>query len=210
MRQAAGFSALCSNWKVEDPWQLDVAAIRASNCFANSYWGASLMHCMLDWAGLLWPNAVHPPDSASLGVSWKELVLSLMLHLQCYLPVHRKVPPDGHCFAWARSDTEARAFNYSWNEVATQFSSMFSQFASLCGHAVIPEHVKRARICALYRQGAGSCVFGLSPRPAFPKQDQVAQIVQVAFQKNFRTCAYNWWPPIDLPVSMATASWFME
>ena len=52
--------------------------------------------------------------------------------------------------------------------------------------------------CALYRQSAGSCVFGLSPRPAFPKQDQVAKIVQMAFQKNFRTCAYNWWPPIDL------------
>ena len=127
-----------------------------------------------------------------------ELVLSFMLHIQCYLPVHRKAPPDGHCFAWARSDTEVHAFNYSWNEIATQFSSMFSQFASLCGRAVMPNHAKRARICALYRQGAGSCVFGLSPRPAFPKQDQVPQIVQVAFQKIFRTCAYNWWPPIDL------------
>ena len=127
-----------------------------------------------------------------------ELVLSFMMYSHCYLPVHRRTSPDGHCFAWARSDTEAHAFYYSWNEIATQFASMFSQFASLCGHDVLPAHAKRARICALYRQGAGSCVFGLKPRPAFPKQDQVAKVIQMAFQKNFRTCAYNWWPPVDL------------
>ena len=147
MRQATHFSALCSRWTVDAPGKLDVAAIRANNCFDHSYWGASLMHCMLDWAGQIqWPNSLHPPDSADLGVSWMELVLSFMLYIQCYLPVHRKAPPDGHCFAWARSDTEAHAFNYSWNEIASQISSMFSQFASLCGHAVMPNHAKRARI----------------------------------------------------------------
>ena len=199
MRQAAHFSSQCSNWTVDEAWQLDVAAIRVDNCFDHSYWSSSLMHCILDWAGQIrWPLSLGPPTPVNIGVSWMELVLSFMLYTQCYLPVHRKVLPDGHCFAWARSDAEAHAFNYSWNEVASQFSSMFSQFASLSGHEVLPAHAKRARICALYRQGAGSCVFGLVPRPAFPNQDQVATIVQMAFQKHFRTCAYNWWPPLVL------------
>ena len=202
MRNAASFSELRSKWTIELAWQLDAPAIRDNNCFDYSYWGSSLMHHMLDWAGQIrWPQSLDPPCPADAGVSWMELVLSFMLYTQCYLPVHRKAPPDGHCFAWARSDSEAHAFNYSWNEVASQFSSMFSQFVSLCGHPALPDHVKRARISALYRQGAGSCVFGLVPRPAFPKQDQVATIVQMAFQKKFRTCAYNWWPPIDLSTS---------
>ena len=199
MRQAAHFSALCSNWTVDNPWTLEVPAIQAQNYFEHSYWGTSMMQCLLDWAGRLqWPNRDHRSDSADMGVSWMELVLSFMLFSQCYLPVHRRTPPDRHSFAWARNDTEAHAFSYSWNEIATQFASIFSQFTSLCGHDVVPAHAKRARICALYRQGAGSCVFGLKPRPAFPHQAQVTEIVKVTFQKNFRACAYNWWPPIDL------------
>ena len=129
-----------------------------------------MMLCLLDWASQIqWPNIDHPPDSADIGVSWMELVRSFMMYTQCYLPVHRKAPPEGHCFAWARSDTEAHAFNYSWNEIATQFASMFSQFASLCGHDVMPAHAKRARICALYRQGAGSCVFWPEAKTCIPE-----------------------------------------
>ena len=168
MRNANHFSVLCSRWSIEVSWQLDEAAIRANNCFDYSYWGSSLMRHMLDWAGQIqWPRSSDLPSPADSGVSWMELVLSFMLYMQCYLPVHRKTPPDGHCFAWARSDTEAHAFNYSWNEVASQFSSIFSQFVSLRGRSVLPNHVKRARVSALYRQGAGSCVFGLVPGQYF-------------------------------------------
>ena len=207
MRQAAHFSALCSSWKVDAPWILDATAIREQNFFTHSYWGTSMMLCLLDWASQLqWPGAEQHTEVADMGVSWMELVLSFMMYSRCFLPVHRRTPPAGHCFAWARSDTEAHAFNYSWNEIATQFAAMFGQFASLCGHDVIPSHAKRARICALYRQGAGSCVFGLKPRPVFPKQTLVAEVVQTAFQKHFRTCAYNWWPPLDLPTQTETCS----
>ena len=69
--------------------------------------------------------------------------------------------------------------------VRTQFASMFSEMVSLCGIPVLPQHIHRARICALYRQGAGSCVFGLSHRPSFPHQDKVAEVVSNAFQIAF-------------------------
>ena len=167
--------------------------------------------CMLDWAcQLQWPGDAQLAPLALIGVVWMELALSFMMYSQCYLPIHRKIPPDGHSFAWARSAADAAAFNYySWNEVATQFSSMFGQLVSLSGHDILPPYVKRARVCALYRQGAGSCVLGLSLRPVFPHQKQVAEVVQAAFQKNFRTCAYNWWPPIDLssPTGLCHFQW---
>ena len=87
-------------------------------------------------------------------------------------------------FAWARSQAEALAFRYTWNECAAQFATIFAQAVSLCGHQVWPAHVQRARICSLYRQGAGTCVNGLSHRPAFPSQDKVASLIQAEFQQS--------------------------
>lgn len=135
-----------------------------------------------------------------------ELVLSFMLYTQCYLPLHRPNKDGEHAFAWAQTATEALAFGYSWNECATQLASMFGQLQSLSGVSILPEHVRRARICALYRQGAGTCVFGLSRRPVFPCQTQVATIVIEAFQSRIRPCAYNWWPRFDLNPASAQGS----
>lgn len=47
MRQAAHFSQVFTHWQVDNPWRLNGAAVRDSNFFERSSWGASLMHCML-------------------------------------------------------------------------------------------------------------------------------------------------------------------
>lgn len=127
-----------------------------------------------------------------------ELVLSFMFFARSYIPLHRSSPGTDSAFAWARSPAEALAFSYTWNECATQFAIIFGQAVSLCGQKVIPAHVSRARICSLYRQGAGTCVFGFSHRPAFPHQAQVASVLQAEFHKRIRPCSYSWWPTLDL------------
>lgn len=57
---------------------------------------------------------------------------------------------------------------------------------------------------ALYRQGAGTCVFGLSNCPAFPNQAQVAAVLAEEFRKHIRPCSYNWWPVLDLDPAQET------
>lgn len=209
MRQAAKFSHLFANWQVDNPWTLDVAAARASNFFDHSYWGASLLNCVLDWvAAFEWPPQDSDQAHVDAGVAWMELVLGFMHYSQAYLPLHRP-GKDGHVFAWAQNATDALAYGYSWNEAATQFATMFGQLKPLCGTDILPPHVRRARICALYRQGAGTCVFGLSLRPSFPCQSQVATIVRETFQSRIRPCAYNWWPNVvfDSPLAQGSFSW---
>ena len=73
----------------------------------------------------------------------------------------------------------------------------------------------RARVCALYRQGAGTCVFGLSHRPCFPQQSEVALLICKEFQTRISPTSNNWWPALalvsDLPCafdwSPASVSW---
>ena len=168
--------------------------------FGHSYWGSSLLLCILSWlSAFVWPldDPASAPEHTRVGVSWMELVLSFMLCAKGYIPLHRPAATPCHTFAWARTKSEAAAFNYTWNECATQFAGMVSQVISLCCQPVIPAHVRRARICSLYRQGAGTCVFGWSHRPEFPHQAQVAEILKVEFHQRVRPCSYDWMPAID-------------
>ena len=127
-----------------------------------------------------------------------ELMLSFMYFSGGYIPLHRHSQEPLPTFAWARSNAEALAFNYTWNECASQFATIFLQTVSLCGKRIVPAHVERARVCSLYRQGAGTCVNGLSHRPVFPSQAKVALVIQKEFQQHLCPCSYNWWPAIGL------------
>lgn len=84
-------------------------------------------------------------------------------------------------------------------------ATIFSQAVLLAGIPLLPSHVHRARVCALYRQGAGTCVFGLSHRPCFPQQHQVAQLIRKEFQTRIRPTSYNWWPAFMLDTDSACA-----
>ena len=121
------------------------------------------MKCVLEWLSRFrWPQAdpASAPEHTHVVASWMELVLSFMFYAHGYIPLHRPSEGPNPTFAWARSQSEALAFSYTWNGCATQFATIFGPVVSLCGECVLPEYVHRARICSLYRQGAGTCVFG--------------------------------------------------
>lgn len=48
-------------------------------------------------------------------------------------------------------------------------------------------YVRRARVCSLYRQGAGTC-----------NQAQVADVLTAEFRQRVRPCSYDWMPHLDL------------
>ena len=174
-RQASAFCDLLGRWSIPHGWRLDLPAATEHHFFGHSYWGSSLLLCILSWlSAFVWPldDPASAPEHTRVGVSWMELALSFVLYAKGYIPLHRPAATPCHTFAWAGSKSEAAAFNYTWNECAAQFAGMVSQVISLCCQPVIPAHVRRARICSLYRQGAGTCVFGWSHRPEFPCQTQ--------------------------------------
>lgn len=190
-----------ANWEITHGWSFNLDDAVRSQFYQYSYWGADLLQCVLQWLShFRWPSddAALAPEHTGIGVSWMELMLSFMLFSGGYIPLHRRSPEPMPVFAWARSHAEPLAFNYPWNECASQFASIFSQTVTLCGFRVVPDHIKRARICSLYRQGAGTCVNGLSHRPMFPLQDKVASVIQKEFQQHLCPCSYNWWPAIGL------------
>ena len=121
-----------------------------------------------------------------------------MLYARGYIPVHHPSGGEDNSVAWAHSPAEALACNYSWNECAIQFATMVGQTISLCGVPLVPSHVRRARVCSLYRQGAGSCVFGWSHRPSYPEQQRVGNLIQKEFKSHIRPTAYGWWPGLEL------------
>ena len=197
-------------WSVPQPWSFVLDEAHQGAFFTYSYWGSSLLHCVLDWLhALQWGLTQDAVPEASVGVSWMELLLSFMFFARSFVPVRRKGLKGEASFAWARCNTTAAAFGYTWNECATQFAHLVNQTISLCDREVIPPYVRSARVCSLYRMGAGSCVFGWSRRPNFPDQQQVCCIVEETFRKRPRSAAYGWWPEFTFPFGTEDAgfSW---
>lgn len=199
-RQASAFSQLMSSWSVPNGWKLDLPCATVNQFFCHSYWGTSLLTVILQWLSLfVWPpeEPHEAPANSRVGISWMELVLSFMLHAKGYIPLHRVASSPVHPFAWARNQAEAAVYSYTWNECATQFAGMVGQVVSLCSTPLLPPHAKRARICSLYRQGAGTCVFGLSHRPAFPNQERVVTVISEEFRRRNKPCSYDWMPQVN-------------
>ena len=125
MRHALAFSERVAFWSVNDPWTFNLDQASDSNFYSYSYWGTSLMKCVLKWLRLFqWPQALNELESAQVRVSWMELVLSFMLFAQGYLPVHRPSNDTDTQFVWATTSAEAIAFSYSWNECATHCDNL--------------------------------------------------------------------------------------
>ena len=199
-----------ASWSVPLPWSFSLEEARQGAFFSHSYWGSSLLLCVLEWLhDLRWGLTCDAVPEAQVGVSWMELLLSFMFFAQSFVPVRRTGLKSENSFAWARCPTTAKAFSYTWNESATQFAHLVNQTISLCDQEVIPSYVHSSRVCALYRMGAGSCVFGWSHRPCFHAQRQVCSIVADNFKKRPRSAAYSWWPEFDFPfgVDEARFSW---
>ena len=199
-----------ASWSVPLPWSFSLEEARQGAFFSHSYWGSSLLHCVLEWLhDLRWGLTCDAVPEAQVGVSWMELLLSFMFFAQSFVPVRRTGLKSENSFAWARCPTTAKAFSYTWNESATQFAHLVNQTISLCDQEVIPSYIHSSRVCALYRMGAGSCVFGWSHRPCFHAQRQVCSIVADNFKKRPRSAAYSWWPEFDFPfgVDEARFSW---
>ena len=120
-------------WSVPQPWSFVLEEAHQGAFFTYSYWGSSLLHCVLDWLhALQWGLTQDAVPEASVGVSWMELLLSFMFFARSFVPVRRKGLKGETSFAWARCKTTAAAFGYTWNECATQFAHLVNQTISLC------------------------------------------------------------------------------
>ena len=196
--QAGVTAAFLASWHIPEPWSFSLEDAQENAFFSHGYWGTSLLTCVLKWLHeLRWASEAGAVAQATIGVSWMELVLSFMIFSQSYIPVRRRNAKGESSFAWAHSSAEAKAFSYTWNECATQFAHIVQQTISLSGCSPIPDYVHSARVCSLYRQGAGTCVFGWSHRPSFPVQAEVCRIIESTFRKRARPLSYSWWPELE-------------
>lgn len=181
--QAGAMAAFLASWTVQDPLSFSLEFAQQQAFFSHGYWGSSLLTCVLTWPHpLRWAPTADSIPQAAIRVSWMELVLSFMIFSKGFIPVHRRNPKGESSFAWAHSRAEATAFSYTWNESAAQFAHIVQQIISLSGCTAIPGYVQCAQVCSLYRQGAGTCVFGWSHRPCFPAQADVCRIVEATFR----------------------------
>ena len=65
----------------------------------------------------------------------------------------------------------------------------------MCGIPLIPNSFAKLGLYnAVYRQGAGTCLFGWSHRPCFFAQDKMAGLIRSEFLLMFDQKSYGWWP----------------
>lgn len=118
--------------RVNDSWRLDAAAARPASFYGHSYWGTSLLECMLDWVSQFHLSSeTADQQHVEVGVAWMGLVLSFMFFTHSYIPVHRLGTPTDQAFAWAKPSADALAFGYCWNECVHSLLPCLAKW-SLC------------------------------------------------------------------------------
>jgi len=124
-----------------------------------------------------WPVEPQGPLAKEIGISWLELAISFSLTVEKCLPILRKNHAGKIRLLMVEDATDVAAHSVTLTDVATTMQKMWAQAVLLMDSAACP-NVTKGLQTALYVQGFGQSVSGMSPRPQYPHQAKVTDYVQ--------------------------------
>lgn len=149
-------------------------------------WGDSLARSLLEWMKLLtWPTQPQGPLDKELGVSWLELGISFSMYIHKALPVLRTNADHDVRLLLIEDEQDIANYAVTHQDVAGMFQRMWAQAQALLPAAAFPSCQKGLQ-SSLYVQGMKAFTSGLSLRPNFVHQSEVALYLKDRIQNT--TC----------------------
>eukprot|EP00438_Fugacium_kawagutii_P001920 Skav200029 [mRNA] locus=scaffold225:185947:189255:- [translate_table: standard] len=151
------------------------------NWLQYSVWGVHAMYTTQRWLQALhWETDLEPDfdTAADIGISWTEVAISMALQRGMWLPVKR-VTADGTTVILQPTNlAETDTLNIDLAEQTASAHALVTHYKALVPDAVVPTMCKFGKCSALYVQGYFQWSTGMRPRPAFPHQQQVIDILR--------------------------------
>eukprot|EP00438_Fugacium_kawagutii_P015442 Skav221574 [mRNA] locus=scaffold1376:896869:897594:- [translate_table: standard] len=192
---AETMSAKLMRYHLTDPWILPTPRL---DHWRDNAWGPSWGSIFCRWiAQIHWPSAEACHEHQSLGITWIELAVSLMLFAGLYLPL-RRCGADGHDrLVMCANFAELTGYQAKFSEFSDMVQLMFGQFATLRSEPLHPPMARRL-VKSAYVQGFTLHSSGLSERPMLPNQVQMLTHME-RYLKLHRGPAWSVPPDLSLP-----------
>lgn len=142
-----------------------------------SLWGRQAIDTAKQWLqAVKWPT--EPQDAKDIGVSWTEIALSMIMMRGMWLPLKRKT--DLGSWVVIQPGTTLEAINHGTDllEQTTAASGIIQQCRALVPQPTWPSFCKSMKCASLYNQGFFQWTTGLIPRPEFPFQQEIGELLK--------------------------------
>eukprot|EP00438_Fugacium_kawagutii_P015146 Skav220615 [mRNA] locus=scaffold507:317499:318095:- [translate_table: standard] len=129
---------------------------------------------------LQWETAPNPDFEVDtdVGIAWTEVAISMALHRGMWLPVKRVTASGETSILQPCTVEEAATWGIDLAEQTASAHALVTHFKALVPDEVIPSNCKFGKCGALYMQGYFQWSTGIRPRPAFPFQAEVLEILR--------------------------------
>lgn len=145
--------------------------------FEHYPWGTEFAVQFERWYNLLsWPATPHAKPCCRSGVSWIELAISFSLYVGKLLPVIRTSTHASKVLLHLETDQDQADYHVTLSDLAYTMTLMWGHFVSYI-YADEQLQVKRGLVRALGWLGFGQQTCGLSKRPQFYMQNDVANFL---------------------------------
>ena len=149
----------------------------------HSAWGHSVAESVVQWfQHCQWPNSGVGPQGQSMGISWTEVCLAIVISHGGWLPVRRG---KGNNEQVVQFHTTAEAISLDSNlaEQTVNTWKIVQHIQSLTPQRLWPSEVGQGKVSSLYLLGNPIFTTGFTWRPAFPQQGLVFDILTEWFKK---------------------------
>ena len=137
-------------------------------------WGRDLALQLVTWMKLLsWPSHPQGPFEKEGGITWLELSVSFSMFIQKALPILRTNSSKQVRLLMVEDSRDVAAHTVTMSDMAATFQKMWSQLQIFLPKSAFPQ-CGRGLQTSLYIQGFQQNSSGLSLRPAYPFQAEVA------------------------------------
>eukprot|EP00438_Fugacium_kawagutii_P005211 Skav208600 [mRNA] locus=scaffold598:192186:198849:+ [translate_table: standard] len=162
-------------------WNMPVPTVDHSRDFA---WGPTWGRFFTNWLTTIhWPSDdAEETDLQTVGITWIELALSLMLFANMWLPIKRAGSDLKERLQVLTSHADVEGYNVRFSEFADTIQMMFKQMGSLRNTDIHPP-LQRQLVRATYIQGFSIHSSGLSARPAVDNQAE-SELKRQAFEEH--------------------------
>lgn len=164
----------CQQYQVAMVWGPEMPTHDLTSQFAlGSTWASLFAEWQME---LKWPDSEAGSYLQTAGITWLELSLSLCWFAKMWLPQRREDQRGTMRLVAFDSYEHMLTCDIQFAELADMTSILFKQFGNLHNGKFLPD-MQRGLMKSLYIQGADIWSSGLSRRPNFPYQTELAEIL---------------------------------
>lgn len=166
---------MLSTWAPQQTWQISCQL--QSQGLRLCAWGRQAAAGLLDFLKTCqWPVEEIGPGGQAYGLSYLELALATMHHMQAYIPVRRTTDQGHQVLVYLSSYEHARREGVTLAEQGENAYWLLQQLEELIPERLLPA-VPKGRNRSLYALGEQRPYQGLMLRPSFPCQSWVVETI---------------------------------